>query len=66
MAESKFLCLRCGSPVIAWRDGWKHANSGTSDTRSCGKPPRVAARDAYERDMQGVVDLAIEHTRQKP
>jgi hypothetical protein len=48
---TKYICRRCGSPVIRWREGWKHANGGHSETRSCGKKPDVANREQYEAEM---------------
>jgi hypothetical protein len=54
--KSKHICARCGSPVIRWLDGWKHANGGNSDTRSCGKPPHVVERADYDADIDAIVD----------
>ena len=56
---SKYICMRCGSPISYWVHGWKHDNGGNSDTRSCGKPPHVVEREKYEKEMQEIVDIVV-------
>lgn len=46
--KSKYVCARCGVSVGRWYFGWKH-QSGWHGPKSCGKPPEVITREAYEK-----------------
>lgn len=57
----KFICLRCGLPVVPWGKGWKHC--ANVHTKSCGKPPKVAEKTTYENEIASVVASVV---RTKP
>ncbi|GIH95326.1 hypothetical protein ACFFMN_23475 [Planobispora siamensis] len=50
--RSEHVCDQCGLAVYPWGEkGWRHAASG-STRPSCGQPPQVVTREAYQKSAQ--------------
>lgn len=64
MSKSTYVCQRCGCAVYMWRTAgtWKHATGGRGP-RSCGKPPVVMERAAYEKWMDDMAKAAVAAVR---
>lgn len=64
MSKSSYVCQRDGLAVYMWRTAgkWKHATGGRGP-RSCGKPPIVVERQAYEKWMDAEAKAAVQAVR---
>lgn len=64
MSKSTYVCQRCGCAIYTWREAgkWKHATGGRGP-RSCGKPPIVVERAAYEKWMSDMAKAAVAAVR---
>ena len=58
--KSRYVCLRCGLPVHAWRgSSWKHV--ANQHGKSCGKPPHVYERAQLEAEARAAVQAVRRH-----
>lgn len=57
--KARYICKRCGLPVIGWLDGWKHASGSRNPKTPKHRQhkPEPIARTTVETDAADVVAM---------